>query len=217
MKELHNQGQSGSEDMRYSYLDHPSPEVLERFVLHRSPEQEIELIETHMLACESCVSAVENLEMDIAAMKLALNEFVAEHPAEPVKPKAAFWQSWFTVPTLSWAAAGLAACAFCVFALVPNNVELFSNRGIANIAVPEWRNTHLTLTEEGLPAGPLRAEIVNQTGTVVWVGNVNSTDGHVTVKLPRMTSSGHYYARLYTPGAEHDLLSEFPFVIKFQL
>jgi len=208
-----------SGDMQYSYLDHPSTDLLERFVLHRSSDMEAELVETHLLACDSCVSRAESLELEIAAMKLALREYAAkqlgvnQEQAQPV-----FWKKWFSVPVLSWAGAGLAACAFCLFAFLPVQVGLNAERGTAaTVAVPEWRNTHLVLHDEGLQAGQLQAEVVNDTGSLIWAGTVNSAAGQVTLALPRITHTGRYYARLYTPGPGRELLDEFPFEVKFQL
>ncbi len=208
-----------SENMLRSYFDHPSVEVLERFALSRSSEQETELLETHMLACESCVCALENVELEIAATKLAMKQFAAERPErtlEVEREKPGFWKSWFSVPTLSWAGAGLAACAFCLFAFVPAGVELKADRDMTNIVVPQWRNAHLRLMDEGLPTGPVKAEIVNQTGALVWSVIARSAQGEVKLEVPRITESGRYYARLYAPGTEKELLDEFPFEVKFQ-
>lgn len=217
MRELNNQEGHSSEDMPRNYFDHPSADVLERFILHRSSEEETELVETHTLACESCVSALENLELEIAATKLALQEIAAEQrETKRELKKPSFWTNWFSVPSLSWAGVALAACAFCLFAFIPANVELKSERGVANLVVPEWRNTHLKLIDGGLQPGPLRADVVNQAGSLVWSGAVNSANGEVAFELPRFTNTGQYYARLYSSGAEHELLGEFPFEVKFE-
>jgi hypothetical protein len=219
MRQLDDQEEHTSIKMK-TYFDHPSAEELERFALHFAGTEEAELVDTHLLACESCSYALENLRIDIAAMKLAMTEALAEEEQrnrEREARKSDFKSRWFSVPTLSWAGAGLVAFAFCLFAFLPVKVELKADRGVESIIVPEWRNTQLNLADAGMPAGPLRAEVVNQTGAVVWTGDVSSAEGKVQLHLPRMTKAGHYYARLYTPGVEHELLSEFPFEVKFQL
>jgi hypothetical protein len=205
--------------MQTSYFDHPAVDVLERFVLRRCSEDELDVVETHMLACPSCVGTLESLEIEIAATKLALQQITVEQQekASAREQRSRFWKSWFSVPTLSWGAAGLAACAFCLFAFVPTNVELKADRGETTVIVPEWRNARLTLHDEGLPAGTLQAEVVSGTGSLVWSGRAASAQGEAQLKLPRMTQSGTYFARVYTPGAEHDLLAEFRFEVKFQL
>lgn len=218
MDPLDKQEEHTSEDMRYSYFDHLSVDVLERFILQRSSEREIELVETHMLACESCTCAFENLEVEIKAAKLALQEIAAEElqPTFELKErKPRFWRSWFSMRSLSWAAAGIAAGALCLFAFAPANIEMQAERGIATAVVPEWRPAHVRFVDEDLPAGPLRAEVVNETGVVVWSGDAKDEPGAVKLDLPRFTKSGHFYARLYTAGADHELLSEFPFEVKF--
>ncbi len=73
--------------MQEPYIDHPTEEALERFLLHHSEEQELEIVETHILACESCVSRLESLESDIAASKLALRQFQAKHAAKAVNTR----------------------------------------------------------------------------------------------------------------------------------
>jgi hypothetical protein len=218
MRELDKQEEFISCNMRLSSLDHPSRDVLERFALSRCSEEELETVETHILACESCVCALETLEVEMAAMKLALEQIAAEQPqissAAEAKPS---WRSWFTFPTLSWATAGLAACALCLFAFLPVSVELKAERGThGHSVVPEWRQVRLTLLDEGLAPGLLRAEVVNQSGASVWTGTANSANGVATVHLPRMRDAGLYYARLYAAGPEHDLLGEFRFEVKPQ-
>lgn len=219
MKQLHNQEERSSSYMRPDCFDHPAIDVLERFALRRCSEDEIETIETHILACESCVCALENLELEIAATKLALQEIAAESPQRTLEPERRnfnFWKSWFSLSTLSWAGASIVACAFCLFTFVPVSIDLTADRGVASVIVPEWRNAQLELVDEGLPVGPLQAEVVNQTGVLVWSGSASSVEGKVNLNIPRITEAGQYYARLYAPGAEHDLLSEFPFEVKFQ-
>ena len=55
-------------------FEHPSEETLERFLLHQSQQAEIEAVETHILACPSCVARLEIMETHIAATKIALGE-----------------------------------------------------------------------------------------------------------------------------------------------
>ena len=58
--------------MTNPYLEHPSEEALERFLLNRSEESEVEILETHVLACESCITRLETLESDLITLKTAL-------------------------------------------------------------------------------------------------------------------------------------------------
>ena len=55
-----------------SNLDHPSEEALERFLLHDIRGHELVRLEGHILACERCIACLEDIELDVAATKLAL-------------------------------------------------------------------------------------------------------------------------------------------------
>lgn len=219
MRELENQENGYS--MPHNSLEHPGVELLERFALNTCSEDELELVETHIMACESCVCALENLELEIAVIKLALQQSL-ERDAAAARTQAEHatsgWKSWFTVPRLSWAGAGLAACAFCLLAFMPAKVQTQSERGSANVTVvPEWRSTTITLVDAGLPDSAVRAELVDENGSVMWSSAANSRNGKVSLSLPRITHSGRYYARLYSVDAEHELLGEFPLEVRFEL
>ena len=219
MEQLNSQGACQSSDMRYTSFDHPAVDLLERFAMNRCSEEELELVEAHFLACDSCVGALESLEIEIAATRLALEQLAAEKEAKlraQAQSSNGGWRTWFTFQQLSWAGAGLAACAFCVFTFIPAHLELQARRGTESaVIVPEWRPTMLTLRDQGLQDGPVHAELVDENGNVTWKGTALSQNGSVDVHLPRITSAGRYYARVYTPG-EHELLSEFPFDVKFK-
>lgn len=217
MRELNKRGQEEPWNMHHTSFDHPPVEVLERLVLRHCTPDETEIIETHMLACESCQSALENLEFDIAAMKLVLADHARQTELRPAALQQPKWRSWFTVPVLSWAGASLAACAFCLVAFVPVNVNLAAERGIEQTSVaPEWRRVNLNLEGASLPAGKLRAEIVSETGAHVWSGEADNLDGRVHVRGLRMTQTGHFLARVYSSASGTDLLAEYPFEVKFE-
>ena len=62
--------------MSDSYRDHPNEEALERFLLNTSPEEELEILESHILACGECVGLLKTLENEIAATRLALRQLL---------------------------------------------------------------------------------------------------------------------------------------------
>ncbi len=94
---------------------HPTEESLERFLLGHSQEEELAVVETHILACESCVTRLESLEMNVAVMKLALGESQPARSARQVFKVRAVWRTWFEVSPLSLAAAaGVLALGFAV-------------------------------------------------------------------------------------------------------
>jgi hypothetical protein len=196
-------------------LDHPLSNLLERFVSRRCTEDELEVIESHILACDLCLTKLEQLENEIAP----LNQFVlGQLPrGKPATEKARFWERWLCIPNLSWASAvGVLAVAFCTIGFIPTDVQLRAERADVTFIVPEWRHTHLRFTDEGLPAGTLQAEVTDESGNVLWSKTVNNNNGLVDLDLPIIRHRGHYYARLYTIDTEHDLLTEVRFDVEWR-
>ena len=220
MRELKKQEDNSSDDMRKTYFDHPSSDLLEKFVLGRCTEDELDLVEPHILACHSCVSVLEGLEDEVASIKTVFGDVELQSTqavVKPVREKIPFWNRLFSVPNLSWAGAGLAAAALLSFALIPANIQLQAERGEAKFVVPEWRPSHVHLADAALPEGRVAAEVADQNGTVLWSQVVADQNGGVDLNLPRFTHAGIYYARLYTADKQHDLLEEFPFDVQWKL
>ena len=207
-----------------SDLDHPNEEELERFLLHQSEEKELEVIETHILACEACVARLETLETQVAVMKMALEQMEAEQkPKESPKAERS-WRAWFTVPRLSWAAA--VAVLLLGITLVPQfthlteapaEVSLSAYRGVQTPTVPVNRPLHIRLNAVDLAGGPVQAEIVNSGGAEVWQARTAIHNDKVEIDVPGMRESGAHFLRLYSANeenAQRDLLREFAFQVK---
>ncbi len=202
--------------MQNSYLEHPPEETLERFLLNQSQEEELEVVETHILACESCVSKLEALEIQIGAMKLALAELQGKQRAKEIAKARNPWKNWFTVPKLSWASA-TAVLALALFVFVPRNVDLTSYRGSGNVIVPAGHPLRLHLNANDLPEGPVTVEIVDATGTQIWKGAAAIRHDRVDVAVPSIREHGSHFLRLYAPArgnSEGGLLREFAFKTK---
>lgn len=204
------------------YLEHPNEEALERFLLRRSEEPEIEMVETHILACDACVERLEILETQIAATKIALQEFQmqAERKASAREKRPwrgnRSWKPGFGTAGLSFA--GAVACLALVVGLFsPAQVHLSAYRGIETPLVPEWRPLHMHLNATDLANGPVAVQLVNGEGAEIWKGASAIRNDQVDVNMPRLTKTGNYFVRLYEPskgGAEGDLLREFAFRVK---
>ncbi len=202
--------------MNGPYRHHPPEDALERFLLQQSEEDELEIVETHILACETCVTRLETLEFNIKATKLALSELQqAERLAETAQPvpKPGFnFFSWLTLPRLSLAGASLAACALALtFLSVPREVTLTAYRGAETNYVSQWLPLELHLNARELPAGPVRVEVVNAQGGKVWQGNAAVQSDHIDLRIPRFTVAGQYFVRVYSNQDEPaaTLLREF--------
>src|SRR3954465_10354445 len=97
-------------EMQQPELQHPTEEILEKFLLHRMQEEELETTETHILACDSCVARLEAMEIQLEATKIALGEFhkeTVENNYVAAAAKNTRW-AWLKLPTLSLAGAGAA-------------------------------------------------------------------------------------------------------------
>ncbi len=230
--------------MTDSYLEHPNEEALERFLLHRSEDQELDVVETHILACESCITRLENLELQINDLKAALAHWEEKRIQNELNPKRSIWKSWFSVPNLSWAGA---ACAALIFGLTfvphalhnsPNSpagttqmaerdltacagsngsdTDLATCRGVEVATLPENRPLNLRLDATDIPEGPVDVQVVGADGSEIWQGQTMVTNQRARVKLPQISQPGPYFLRFYAPGAgtEHELLREFRFEIK---
>jgi hypothetical protein len=195
------------------HLEHQTEEALERFLLHQSEGPEIELVETHILACESCVDKLEALEMQIASTKIALAELQRDSRAKQAASDKRSWRAWFGIGGLSFA--GAAACALLAIAVfTPAQVQLSAYRGTETSSVPEWRPLHVHLQTADLPDGSMAVQLVDNEGVEVWRGATAIVREQADVHLPRLTKAGNYFLRLYAPAtgrAEGDLLREFPF------
>lgn len=212
------------------YLDHPNEEALERFLRNEAQESELETIESHILACESCVTRLEALEVELAAVKVACRELEAERiRKEAVRRRS--WRDWFTLPALSWAGAAVVVALgiTVVPQFLPRDVNLTASRGLETgmtlspcgtleaAVVPEGRPLDLHLKADDLPEGRVNLEIVNGVGKRVWQGASIIKQQQANVVVPRITTAGAYFLRLYNPtqtGSEPDVLREFRFEVR---
>jgi hypothetical protein len=206
--------------MRNTYLEHPTEEALERFIMKRSSEDELEVLETHILACDACVGRLENLELQISMLKEALADFEADRiQKEMAAPTRSSWKSWLSVPTLSWAGAAVAALAIGVAIIptsVPRSYNLSATRGAASTVLPEGKALDLHLDTTDIQQGTLQAEIVNASGAPVWKGSASVHSESAEVKVPEIGQSGTYFLRLYSDesAADRELLREYRFDVK---
>jgi hypothetical protein len=200
--------------MNDRYSDHPDEEALERFLLQQCSEEELELVETHVLACESCVAQLESLELDIAATKMALERLETGPTRKQMAKAASAWKSWFTIPRLSLASGVAAFACGAILLSVPHDVALTAYRGTETAIVSEWRPLHMHLNAADLSEGPVQVELVDRLGSPLWKGPSAVRRDTVDVHLPRIKQSGTHFLRLYNP--QGDLLREYAFQVKWK-
>ena len=156
------------------YREHPNEEALERFLLKNSSAEELEVVETHLFACEACVEHLEALETQIAATKLALASLEAKRILKETAKISGTWRSWFTTPRLSYATAFAGLVLGAIIFSLPRDVTITAYRGSETVIVSQWRPLHLHLNAAGLPAGPTSVEIVDVNGSTIWRGTPSS-------------------------------------------
>jgi hypothetical protein len=203
-----------------SYSDHPTEEELERFLLHHAQEDELDRVETHILACDGCVTRLEQLEVQMAAVKLVLSELEQQPAKAPARAPLAF-ANWFTIRNLSWA--GAVALLVIMVSFTPRflskpdqgvEVSLLATRGSGVTTIPHGKSLRLHLGAEALQNGPAEVIIVDGNGLEVWRTTAQVRNEHIEVDAPKLDASGSYYLRLYrfsNGKAQADLLREFPF------
>ena len=199
--------------MTDAYLDHPSEDALERYLLNTATETELETIETHFLACDACVTRLEALTEEVTVMKTALASLEAE-PKKAPKTSAPFWRNWFSIPNLSLAgaAAALILAVMSAPSFIPTNVDLSAHRGSSVVVVPEDRPLALNLQGLDLGSGLRTVEVVNGTGQPVWNGTTKALNNEAHFSIPRLKEKGIYFIRFYAPAqadSDRQLLQEF--------
>jgi hypothetical protein len=213
--------------MKNSYLEHPNNEALEALLLVRCSEQEQEAIETHFLACNTCIERLEILNHEIADLKRVLSQVELEPIQAEASPKRRFWENWFSIPTISWAGAAGATIA-AVLTICPHfstpsasvaqptaSALLSAYRGIDSTRVPRNRPWTLNLDASDIPQGRVDAELVTSAGRQLWHGAA-LVDNHeqTHISLNQISQPGTYFVRLYVPSAgERELLREFRFEV----
>ncbi len=204
--------------MELSYLDHPAEESLERFVLEQSDDTELTVIETHVLACDSCVARLESLEIQVAAIKLAFEEIHKEKVAKAVAKQQTAGRRWFGVPQL--ALMGVSAALLLGLSIVPRmivdhqpavQVSLMAYRGIETPVAPRNRALEIHLNANDLNEKLVEVSLVDAQGKEVWKTNAPVQQNEVSVQVPKISQAGTHFFRLYTPqaGGQGELLREF--------
>jgi hypothetical protein len=204
--------------MNEAFHDHPSEEALERFLLNMSAEEEIESVETHVLACGRCVEQLETLETQIAATRIALQTLEAQRNLKGSVAESSSWRSWFTLPRFSLAAIGAVAALGILSFSIPREVSITAYRGTETVTVSEGRPLHMHLNAAGLNPGAITVELTDRKGSAVWRGASVVQNEKVDVTLPRIFQSGAHYLRLYSQaGSESVLVREFALSARWTL
>ena len=196
--------------MTKHFPPHPSDELLEEYFFHRLEEARVAEIEEHLLICEVCRNAVQELDAFILTMK-----------AESARPAISQPRSLPVANRIGVAA----TVAFLLVALVvfrarpldnsaPAEVMLSSIRGLESRAeAPAGKPLQLNIEAPDLVSGQAyRIAVVDAAGGSVWTGAATDAGGRISAQEPKRLAGGMYWIRLY--DSEGRQLREFGMSVK---
>lgn len=216
--------------MQNSFRDHPTDEMLERYLLNQSDEAEFEVVESHILVCSDCVGRLEQAESFITTFKAACGELPvtgARTPKIVSFMRGSFMRkigasltplrlSWTAGLAIVFAALIMAPAQFALRRPVsPTQVTISAWRGRESVAVPAKRPLMLHLRSIDLPDGTVAVQLVDALGREVSHGSTSISQEIASVSVPPLQTPGAYFLRLYsvadTKSGQRDLLREFAF------
>ncbi|BDC49235.1 hypothetical protein F183_A15510 [Bryobacterales bacterium F-183] len=192
---------------------HPPEEILERYAMGRTSDEESERVEDHVIFCRSCQQALDHSAQWVDLMKAAAGPPMTVAAASPSAPAPYsvrkgfslrdFFQLWTRIPAPAYAGA-FAAIAMVYLAAPPQtktatsqSVSLSAMRGNdLRVEVEAGVPSQLTF-DEGEDLNGSRASVVTVEGAEVWSGAVVQQQ----VRTPAL-QAGPYWVRLYTSKGE---------------
>jgi len=189
---------------------HPSEELLEEYFFHRLAEAQVAQIEEHLLTCEACRIAVQELDAFILTMK-----------AEAARPTESRHRNMPIVNRIGVASTvALLLVALVVFRTrpvgnpAPAEVMLSSIRGLESRAeAPAGKPLQLNIEAPDLVSSQAyRIAVVDAAGGVIWTGAAMDAGGKISAQEPKRLASGMYWIRLY--DSEGRQLREFGMSVK---
>jgi hypothetical protein len=201
--------------MKTTLVTHPSEDLLEKFARNRCSDDEVELVETHILGCEICVTRLEELDDFLDAFQPGYQE-LRQNRTRSARRLSFQWA--FGLATAAVLGIGLSFVPRLTHHegptfLAPAQLQLSAERGNEAAKAPAFRPLQLRLSATDLPQRILSVEVVNAVGSAVWNGSTQVAHDEATVNLPAMPA-GAYFLRLYAGSKDRsELLREFAFQI----
>jgi hypothetical protein len=194
---------------------HPTEDELEDCLLDRISEVSRRGVEEHLLVCETCRDALEDIHATILARNWALADIVRE---ERTRKRRSFR---FIIPARVYAGYAAALVALLGWTYLAHRdgpvreseVSLTAMRsgvtGDLSFATA-GSNVTLHLDTTSLPSeGRYLVEVVGATGHSVWAEQVAARTPSVTTRITKPVPAGRYWVRLNTtagvPLREYEL------------
>jgi hypothetical protein len=181
---------------------------LEAYALGQLSDSEEQVVEEHLLICNTCRIAIdENL-----IFGLGMRESLAQ-----VTP-ARDWLAWFRpVFAPRFAMAGTFASLVAIVGLCLVTADHTRYESVAALRLAAVRSAmssvrparELNLTFDSFPTSskPLRLEVVDENGGEIWSGAASSCK----IAIHNRFRAGSYFVRLYTSNG--DLMHEYGFTV----
>lgn len=176
---------------------HESDDQLELYALDRLPDDAVERVEEHLIACTACRKRVE----EVGAFALTMRQALRTMPALKPHRRAGWFEGW----KLRFAFSGAFAFAILLaFFAIKNgrdaglppvaSITLTAMRG-ATATTPRAKQLDLVLADSASRDKQL-AEVVDATGKLVWSGPVEADGADTHIRLATALPTGSYFVRL---------------------
>ncbi len=164
---------------------HLTEDALEAYSLGRlSLETDLEVFEEHLLVCAWCQSRQEKMDAFVLAAKDGAQAVIDQ-------PSPGRTSSYLPAAIAAGAVGLLLVPAAIERYNSPADLELVAVRNITRTEAPAGRNLNLKADLTGLPAGPLRWELVSANGDKIAEGPL--TAGRLSLSA---LATGQYWVRL---------------------
>lgn len=207
---------------------------IEEFLFNRLSGVTREVIEEHLLVCQSCLDRVESEEHYIHAMKASARQIENEElerafsggpSPERHRDLWARVARWFGAGRARTLTVALASIAFVGLAAIfqvrmgrhdqIREVSLELHRSAAASAqAPAGVRLRLKLDAADLPAGEYRVEVVDAAGELQEAAGGAIQDGQLVFTTGKALGAGRYWIRLRRPGDPAELIREYGLAVR---
>lgn len=196
--------------------DHLTAETIEKYSMGKLSLDECDNAEEHLLVCESCQVALEEMDDYLIHMREAAQRLVSQPEPDSLWDRIRDGIRGLSIQPLPVAAA-LCAVAVLIFVIPasrisvdepPQQLALQASRGeAASQSVAANRKIDLKLNLDGLtPFGSYRITIVDSNGSTVFTTNAAKQGAELVLTAPALKKGAHF-VRIHSPSSE--LLREF--------
>lgn len=200
--------------MKASFSSHVPEQLLERYALHQLDEEQLAIVEEHLLICPACQDHLTQVDEYVQALKLAATE---------VRNRRSGHGRWLPdfrrIPVAAYLLATTTIVALAL--VIPwqgrnvpyHEVILEAARGASPIPVAEASaGSFLVLrmdVSEIVRSGGYEVSVVNSVGRELWRAGGHANQNQLSIPVSVRLSAGRYWIRLFDTSQPPDLLREY--------